>query len=284
MKAYEFYVLLGKYKRMSLTRSEFDRFRTAIETVRSFRHSFYESTGEYYPVARRRSSRKEKSTPHPNARVLEATRPKKGRPTSNVVISRANDFVEQEWSGSQKRPSQSKTEKKSEKKSDEKVTEILNHHQEFKRVRNHRRRKKFRWYRLARDIARHHPFKLFLGIVFLVAILIVAIIRPGFSNDLFHSATDTNLEELKEKSAESELGVESLTSGRFMSEADKLLAIDPKSFELKVETEINANHAQPAVGLEQAIKDGLEARFSKPEEALPELDLPEVKLQEPTTE
>jgi len=281
MKAYEFYVLLGKYKRMSLTRSEFERFRNAVETVRRFRHSFYESTGEYYPVARRRSSRKDKTTSHPNARALKANRPKRGRATS---VNRTNSSVEQEGHGSQKQSPEFEREQKLAKKSDEQVTEILDHHREFRRVRNNRRRKKFRWFRLGRDIARNHPFKLFLSLVFLVAILIVAIIRPGSSKDLLRSSSSTNLEELKEKSTELDIGVESLTSGRFMSEADKLMAIDPKSFELDVETQINANAAgglQPAVGLEQAIKDGLDSRFPKPEEALPELDLPDLQLQDP---
>jgi len=285
MKAYEFYVLLGKYKRMSLTQSEFERFCTAVENVRRFRHAFYESTGEYYPLARRRFSRKSKKTSHSNAGVLEAPRSNKGRPTSNAAINRVNDFVEQEWREGRKQRSEPNTEEKSAKKSDEKVTKILDQHQEFRRVRNHHRRKNFRWYRLGRDIARHHPFKLFLGLGLLTAILIVAIFRPGFSNSPFHTSPDTSLEELKEKSTELELATESLTSGRFMSEADKLLAIDPRSFEINVETEINAydaGNSTPAVGLEQAIRDGLESRFPKPEEVLPKLDFPDVELEEPT--
>jgi hypothetical protein len=50
LKAYDFFVLLGKYKRKQLTEREFDLLLRAVRTVRGYRYSFHESTGERRPV------------------------------------------------------------------------------------------------------------------------------------------------------------------------------------------------------------------------------------------
>ena len=273
MKAYEFYVLLGKYKRKSLTRAEFDRFCRAIETIRNFRHSFYESTGEYYPVARRRKSAvsRKVALPATSNRVSGATG---GAPRSlgkNATVSRANEFVELEWSGSSSHSEY--TQSRARPTKDDSVTEILDQHKNFRRVRS-RKRKKFRWYRLGRDIVRNHPFKIFLTIVFVIAVILVASIRPGFKSPTLNPTTKTRFEDLSSEANQTQDSIGSLTSGRHLSEADKLLAVDPTTFELSIETD---TPEVPIVGLEQAIKEGLEARFPDPETALPELDLPKVE-------
>lgn len=56
MKAYQFYKLLGKYKKGTMSEVEFVKFARTIERHRSLRHAFYESTGEYHPKLREKRS------------------------------------------------------------------------------------------------------------------------------------------------------------------------------------------------------------------------------------
>jgi hypothetical protein len=49
MKPYEFYVLLGKYKRKNITPAEYERLQQGMKQSRSFRYTFYSSTGEMDP-------------------------------------------------------------------------------------------------------------------------------------------------------------------------------------------------------------------------------------------
>ena len=70
MKAYEFYVLLGKYKRGSLSAAEFDKFRMGVDISRRFRYAFQDSTGETRPTLPRYLLTQGKRHNHSDSRRL----------------------------------------------------------------------------------------------------------------------------------------------------------------------------------------------------------------------
>ncbi len=263
MKAYEFYILLGKYKRRSISPGEYERFRHAISKVRTYRHAFFDSTGEYHPhFPQKTSSRTQQQVRH-------------HQKASNAVSEHSpSDSADKEAVSKQiPNPQSSSSEK-----SDKALDDILYQHREFRRVRTKRSKKKFRWYRLTRDIGKNHPFALFAIGVFVAAVLILVVVKPGFSSKPLQHRKEAKLENLTAEAQSSIIANDSLTSSRFMSEADRLLAVDSKSFEF-------SNHIEdpikvPITGLEQAIIEGLDARFADPKEALTGIEYPEVVIPE----
>ena len=263
MKAYEFYILLGKYKRRSISPGEYERFRHAVSKVRIYRHAFFDSTGEYHPhFPQKTSSRMGNIAQLP----LEQS--------TAISEHSPSDSVNKEADSQQIPPLQ----RTSSGKSDEVLDDILYQHREFRRVRSKRSKKKFRWYRLTRDIAKNHPFALFTMGVFVVAVLILVVVKPGFSSQPLQHRKDAQLEDLTAEAQSSIMANDSLTSSRFLSEADQLLAVDSKSFEFS--DQIEEPIKVPITGLEQAIIEGLEARFPDPKEALTGIEFPEVVIPE----
>ncbi len=291
MKAYEFYVLLGKYKRRSISQAEFERFQHAMETVRSFRYAFYESTGEYLPHFPKITTRKQvagmpsqsnSSSQTPTAAVNGPTSaPSTSDRVSSVAkVSPMNEFVEHGWSSAAVAREKSHPASKS----DDAVTGMIEQHKVFRKVRSQRKHGKLRWYRLLRDVGRHNPFIVFLLVVVCIAVGVLMTVKPGFSNKALKNHKGADLTTLASEKANPEIPNSSLTAGRFMSEADKLLAVDAKSFELNIDT--SEPLQVPVTGLEAAINDGLEAMFPDPAEVLPEIETTEVapvKIPEPET-
>ncbi len=247
MKAYEFYVLLGKYKRKSLSRSEYDRFCDAIATVRGYRSTFHESTGESYPVfsqhaaARARLARSDST---------DATASNKQPKPSHLQSSP----TAQSTTASTAPPHQ------------EIERDVIEQHRVFKRVRRKHRRR-FRSIRLLRDFLWHHPALL----LFLAIIGIILILTWTLQNRKNVPVTQTPSppNQPASLSESSDFGMPMLLTPQtetMPSQTDSGFTQSPNSFQW--ETDPLTPMQVPVTGLEQAILEGLEARFPEPSSLL----------------
>jgi len=254
MKAYEFYVLLGKYKRRSISSAEYERFVAALESVRTYRFAFTESTGEYRPHfpsksnhRRHHTARKEvnsgRSETRTDTSVLEEEPLKTDavstipNPVPGISTSHPVPF------------------------DDEVVTGVIRQHSELKRIRK-RKHHKHRWFRLIQAEFRHNPFILFMVAVISIAVGIVLVIKPGYSVDKSVKLDrGGDLQALSQNVETTQFENSTLTSGKFVSDADRLLAVDPKAFTFSIDA---VPETQAPVGIEAAIEKGLEGMFPAP--------------------
>jgi hypothetical protein len=241
MKAYEFYVLLGKYKRKTISPSEYERFRSEVATVRNYRTAFYESTGESYPVFPTRSMRagvhlREKK----KVDTLEST-------NSGLEAAAEPDLHHLEQTAHHGAP-------------------LFSAARETKgnvvHLRRRKRSKRLKWFPLVRNIASNHPLVCFLCCVIIAGLGIFLALRPVSTptNAIILSPPAPIITPTAKSIPANE--VPTLAAGRMLSEADRLIAVDPKAFQIAIEP-MEPMRA-PVIGIEQAILEGLEARFPEP--------------------
>ena len=243
MKAYEFYVLLGKYKRKSLTRSEYDRFCNAIATVRGYRSTFHESTGESYPVF----------SQHATARARLA------RSDSTVANT---SHKQSKPSHLQSKPTPQSTAASIPPPHQRAERDVIEQHRTFKRVRRKHRRR-FRTIRLLRDFLWHHPaLLLFLAII--ASILILALVLQNQDSlPATHTPPSPKQPDTLPESPDSSSSMLLTPQTEVMpSQTDSGFSQSPNP--IQWESDPLAPMQVPVTGLEQAILEGLEARFPEP--------------------
>lgn len=264
MKAYEFYILLGKYKRRSISFREFERFEHTIRTERSFRYSFYDSTGERHPHFHKQLKGSPQIYPQ-----------QYGKPLYVEKIDSSIHSEEVKRHGT--------LEPSSNLSRGEYADPVASGQSRHQRVRRRRKsRHKYRWFRLLRDIVRNNPFVFFLLGVAVVAVMIFLKVglSPNDKQSAFKRIETNSLQVEKEQTLFQQMKPiinDSLTHGLVQSEADKLFSVDPSSF-LLGNVESLENIEVSTTGLEKEIQDTIDAMLTDPGKALDDIQLPVLSL------
>jgi hypothetical protein len=263
LRAYEFYILLGKYKRDALTPGEFEKFAHAIRTVRKYRHAFHESTGD--------------RKPYPDRSY------KTGKPREKTQ-SEGNEselFRNKHSAGSLSR----RHERRRSQSTNRSHTQI-SHPQSGKpnrlknvpRSRPHSRRR-HRWLHLSASILKEYRKALAIGALGLFALKFAiwwfASKRTEGNHTAGIFAPGTESTTLSKPGGWSALTSSSFADGSVPSEADQLLSIASNLSD-------SSSWRAPApvqTSIEQAIWNEMNTYFSRPEEVFSSIKTPEVPME-----